>query len=214
MPNESNPNSQFEIRKLYRYTTLPVLIDMLETGKMVLLNPSSWEDRNDALIIEAYKKKANIPKLFAICFTHKPQTIHHWKSFANGSGGCCIVFDAQSLLQTFSSISGIRYGVIEYRKLNDSNISTYSIEDIPFIKRKPYEFEREYRIIWEGRSNDNYFSVNMDLGNIIEIVFNQQMPEPIFKSLKQFLTKHYRFTENQIIHSTILENKTWVNNFS
>jgi hypothetical protein len=61
-----------EIKRLNRYTNLPVLLDLLEAKRLVLLDPSlSWDDKNDTLIIEAYKEKAKIKNLFALCFTHE-----------------------------------------------------------------------------------------------------------------------------------------------
>jgi len=89
------------ITRLNRFTTLPVLLDFLERKKLVLLDPKSWDDKNDTEVILAYKEKKGIEKLFALCFTHDYETIHHWKTFANGSSGCCIEFDADKLIQIF-----------------------------------------------------------------------------------------------------------------
>lgn len=51
-----------EIRILNRFTTLPNLLDFLERKKLVLLDPKSWDDRNDTEVIMAYKEKKNIEK--------------------------------------------------------------------------------------------------------------------------------------------------------
>jgi len=105
-------------RKLNRYTTLPVLLNLLRMKKIVLLDPSAWEDRNDAEIILEYKKRKKIRKLFAICFGIGDETIHHWKTYADGISGCCIEFDEKKLLKSFKGINEIRLGDVTYKRIN------------------------------------------------------------------------------------------------
>ncbi len=45
------------ISKLNRYTTLPVLLDLLQRKKLTLLNPEFWEEKNDSEIILEYKRR-------------------------------------------------------------------------------------------------------------------------------------------------------------
>lgn len=202
-----------EIKKLNRFTTLPILLDLLERQKLVLLDPSSWDDKNDTLIIEEYKKKATIDKLFVLCFTHESETIHHWKAFASGSSGCCVEFDAVKLRKIFDNTSQVRHGIVEYKKINDSKQFFLDLQNIPFIKRKPYEFEREYRVIWEGRSDNKYYELEVPLEIIKRITFGQQMPESVFESVKSMLVKNYSILNKKIFRSTVYKNKTWIKNF-
>jgi hypothetical protein len=58
-----------ELWKLNRYTTLPVLLDLLKRQRLVLLDPKSWEDRNDAGVMREYKKRKKARRLFALCFS-------------------------------------------------------------------------------------------------------------------------------------------------
>ena len=37
-----------EPKKLNRFTTLPVLLDLLKRKRLVLLDPAVWEDKNDS----------------------------------------------------------------------------------------------------------------------------------------------------------------------
>jgi hypothetical protein len=87
-----------ELKKLNRFTTLPVLLDLLKRKRLVLLNPATWEDKNDSEILKEYKRRKNLPNLFALCFSYGDETIHHWKTFADGISGCCIEFDAPKLI--------------------------------------------------------------------------------------------------------------------
>lgn len=200
------------INKLNRFTTLPILIDYLERQKLVLLDPSSWDDKNDTLIIKEYKQQAKIDKLFALCFTHKSETIHHWKTFANGSSGCCIEFNGQKLLEIFDKDKSLKHGIVNYKKITDTEPLNFAIEDIPFTKRLPYNVESEYRIIWEGKSG-NVFEIEVPIECVRRITFSQQMPEPVFETLKAMLSRNYPLIKRKIYRSTVYENKTWIKNF-
>ena len=111
--------SSQKIQKLNRFTTLPILLDLLERKKLTLLNPILWEDKNDSEIILEYKKRKNIKNLFALCFSHNDETIHHWKTFSNGPSGCLIEFDAEKLIAHIKKIPGIKIGRVEYKKINE-----------------------------------------------------------------------------------------------
>jgi hypothetical protein len=200
------------ITRLNRFTTLPVLLDFLERKKLVLLDPKSWDDKNDTEVILAYKEKKGIEKLFALCFTHDYETIHHWKTFANGSSGCCIEFDADKLIQIFKKAK-LRHGIVEYKKIKEATPNSFKLNQMPFIKRKPYECEQEYRIIWEGDTDANVFELDVPLDTINKITISQQMPEQVFITIKNLLKKTFDDPEKRISRSTIYENKRWINSF-
>jgi hypothetical protein len=200
------------ITRLNRFTTLPVLLDFLERKKLVLLDPKSWDDKNDTEVILAYKEKKGIEKLFALCFTHDYETIHHWKTFANGSSGCCIEFDADKLIQIFKKAK-LRHGIVEYKKIKEATPNSFKLNQMPFIKRKPYECEQEYRIIWEGTTDENVFELDVPLDTINKITISQQMPEQVFITIKNLLKKTFDDPEKRISRSTIYENKRWINSF-
>lgn len=198
--------------RLNRFTTLPVLLDFLERKKLVLLDPKSWDDKNDTEVILAYKGKKGIEKLFALCFTHDYETIHHWKTFANGSSGCCIEFEADKLIQIFKKAK-LRHGIVEYKKINEATPNSFKLNQMPFIKRKPYECEQEYRIIWEGDTDANVFELDVPLDTINKITISQQMPEQVFITIENLLKKTFDDPEKRISRSTIYENKRWINSF-
>jgi hypothetical protein len=199
--------------KLNRFTNLPILIDLLERQKLVLLDPASWDDKNDTDIILEYKRKAKIDKLFALCFTHENETIHHWKTFSNGPSGCCIEFSADKLIEIFKTVKGLRHGKVSYKKINDAGSMPFDLQSIPFIKRKPYEFEREYRAIWEGKGEVNYLEIDIPISIVRRITFSQQMPEIVFESVKAMLAKNYKSLAGKINRSTIYRNDRWINYF-
>ena len=198
--------------RLMRYTTLPVLLDFLERKKLVLLDPKNWDDRNDSEVILGYKEKKGIKNLFALCFSYGPETIHHWKTFANGSSGCRIEFNAEKLMTIFEK-EGLMHGKVDYRKISDVKSESFELDHMPFIKRAPYACESEYRVLWEGDTKDKVYEIDVPLDAINKITISQQMPEQIFKTIKVLLKEAFTDPGKRISQNTIYENTIWINKF-
>lgn len=60
-----------------RYTTLPFLLDILHEKRLPLLDPASWEDKNDSYYLELYKSGKRLKSVLAICFAEAQETYHH-----------------------------------------------------------------------------------------------------------------------------------------
>ncbi len=198
------------IYKLNRFTTLPVLLDLLLRQKLVLLDPHTWDDRNDTEVILAYKRKKAINNLFALCFTHDSETIHHWKTYADGSSGCCIEFNAKALFEIFDATPGLRHGKVSYKTILEAERTRIPLLEMPFTKRRPYSCEQEYRAIWEGDSIKNCLELEVPLSAINKVTISQQMPEQVYDTIKQLLKTK---SSNRVSRSTLYENKRWINSF-
>jgi len=201
------------MKKLNRYTTLPVLLDMLKRKRLVLLDPSSWEDKNDFEILLEYKKRKRIQKLFALCFSYGDETIHHWKTFADGISGCCIQFDPKRLIDLFNHTPGIRCGAVTYKKLKDLKDAVIDIEDIPFTKRWPYRCEEEFRVIWSGRTDQTGYEIPFNLQMITKVTISQRMPEQVYETIRDYLREVFKRPEQRINRSTLYQNRIWINKF-
>lgn len=199
--------------KLNRYTTLPVLLDLLTRKRLVLLDPVSWEDKNDSQILIEYKNRKRVDKLFALCFSHGDETIHHWRTFADGISGCCIEFDKKLLIEKLRGISGLRFKHVAYKKLKDLKDAIIKVNDIPFTKRWPYRCEEEYRIIWEGTTPQNSFEIDIDLQIISKITLNQKMPEIVYQTIRRHLRQAFSDPDKRINRSTLYENQVWIKKF-
>ncbi len=200
-------------RKLNRYTTLPVLLDLLRRKKIVLLDPSTWEDRNDAEIILEYKKRKRVPSLFAVCFGIGDETIHHWNTYANGISGCCIEFDELKLLSSFRGIDEARWDDVRYRKIKQIKGNGIELESMPFTKRWPYRCEYEFRILWEGETDHKTIDIDIGLTAINKITLSQHMPPDVCISIKELLRDEISDPSKKINHSTLYENKSWIRLF-
>lgn len=200
-------------KKLNRFTTLPVLLDLLKRRKLVLLDPSSWEDKNDSGLMLAYKERKEIEGLCALCFSHNDETIHHWRTFADGISGCCIEFDALALQLEFDGIPRVRYGYVKYRKMRELRDATIDEDEIPFTKRWPYRCEEEFRVIWEGPEHRPFFEIPVDLQTINKITINQRMPDQVYETIREYLRQAFKNPDQRISRSTLYENKTWLKKF-
>jgi hypothetical protein len=203
------------IKKLNRFTTLPVLLDLLQRKKLTLLDPKLWDDRNDSEVILEYKARKKIKNLFAVCLSCGDETVHHWKTFSNGNSGCVIEFNAPKLFKIINKIENLRHKRVVYKKLSeieDKN-TQLDIEQMPFTKRWPYRCEEEYRIIVETNSKETFFEIDIPLDIINKITISQQMPEPIYATIKSYLKDLNGTAESRISRSTLYENKRWINRF-
>jgi hypothetical protein len=203
--------------KLSRYTTLPVLIDLLRRKKLVLLSPKKWEDLNDAVIMDEYKRRKGLKHLYAGCFVQNDETIHHWTAFSSGSSGCCIEFDRERLLRCVQKIAGIRVGPVRYRKIPELDDGTLRVADMPFTKRWPYRCEDEFRILFESANaadaKDGFFDIDIDLAMIRRITISQRMPEQVYETIKEYLKETCADPDQKVVRSTLYENKRWIAKF-
>lgn len=197
--------------KLNRFTTLPFLIELLKTKKLMLLSPKTWEDHNDTDILMEYKHRQNIVGLLAICFTDKGETIHHWKTFSSGESGCCIQFDKSRLLQELSKDKRIEHKKVTYPTIINSH--AVATEDIPFTKRLPYKCEQEYRVILKHEKNVLFHSIDIDLNLITKITLSPNLPESTFYTLADILKTLMNGYNIPINHSSLFQNKDWIEGF-
>lgn len=203
-----------EFKRLSRFTTLPILLDYLQRKRLTLLDPKLWEDRNDAEIILEYKRRKGIKNLFALCFSCNDGTVHHWKTYSAGPSGCMIEFNATKLLAIFEK-EKLNHGLVVYKRLSDLERKNAIIEvdKIPFTKRWAYRCEEEYRIIYETNNNADFFDLEIPLDTIYRISISQQMPKPIYETIKQHLRSVTNNPDSKIHRSTLYENTRWINRF-
>ncbi|PBQ34576.1 hypothetical protein CNR22_23285 [Sphingobacteriaceae bacterium] len=199
---------------LNRFTTIPFLMDMLTRQKLTLLNPAFWEDYNDRVTMDLYKNKKKAGSIYALCLSDRRETIHHWTAFANGTSGCCIEFDRKKLIECLDKTKSLSHGKVKYVKINDLADYGSNIKQLPYLKRDPFEPEREYRIIALGKEDQKpAFDVPLDINCIRRITLSSRLPDPVFNSVKDGLMNLAPEFKGRISHSTLLGNPKWINHF-
>jgi hypothetical protein len=209
--NKTNPNQPTIVN---RYTSLPMLLDIIHRNAITLLPPDAWNDRNDREVMLEYKRRRNLTCLVAICFSAGEETVHHWNAFASGSAGCRIEFHLPTLLEGLSRDPGYRHGKVVYKPLRGIQKSDLAESKMPFVKRWPYRIEEEYRIVYErsdpAASHRTELNIPISLECIRSITVSQAMPESVFKSIKSQLGTQLG---KRISRSTLFESKMWINKF-
>jgi hypothetical protein len=195
---------------LNRFTTLPVLLDMLSRRCITLLEPTTWEDKNDSYYLEKYKMQRKLKTLLACCFSAKHETFHHWKVFSNGSSGVCIEFNAEKLLNTIESINGIQFRMVSYRLLKYNQ--NPSLGAWPFLKRKAFEDEEEFRIIYEDSVTAQITkALPIDLEWIQKITLSPWMPKAVAESVIKVIHGIKDCEAMTVNYSTLLQSEVWKN---
>jgi hypothetical protein len=195
---------------LRRYTNIPALIHLLTGRKITLLDPVSWDDKNDSHFLSLYREKKSLTTVLALCFTQTTETYHHWRVFADGSSGVCIMFERAALLAAMKKHRGVTARAVRYLKLREIRGNRLKVGDLPFLKRFPYEDEREFRIIYESTSvKTTFLDLDVPLGCIRRITLSPWIPEALTTDLKNTIRKIDGCARVKLARSTLIGNEQW-----
>jgi hypothetical protein len=106
---------------LNRYTSLPFLLDILQSKTLTMKNPELWEDKNDSYFIKLYKQKSLKETVLVLCFVEyqsksdMAEKYHNWKIYVGNLDGVCILFDKKQLI---SSFNGYKFDYMSYKQLD------------------------------------------------------------------------------------------------
>lgn len=202
-----------ELKKyVRRYTELPFLIDYLKTKKLVLLDPMSWDDKNDSYYIEQYAAKKNLQGFAALCLTEAPETYHHWKVFSSGSSGVCIEFLKDDLITYASKHTQLRAEKVEYRKIQELREKPLDDNELPFIKRYAFQDEKEFRLFWGSDTESSRgFRLSVPLTSINRIILSPWLPKTVVDHVKETLKSIPNCKSLKIYKSSLVENEQWKN---
>ncbi len=195
---------------LNRYTSLPIALDALYKKQITLLNPETWEDRNDAYYLERYREEMRFRSVLAICFSLHSETFHHWLIFSFGSSGVCIEFDKDKLLKSIPADRGFRHGKVSYHWIGEWENKKPKLEAWPFLKRKAFEDEREYRITFESKTeNLRAKSISIELSSIKKVTLSPWLPDSVAKSVISVIKKLDGCANLDVSRSSLIDNAGW-----
>ncbi|MDO8544588.1 MAG: hypothetical protein Q7S40_29455 [Opitutaceae bacterium] len=195
---------------LNRYTTLPILIDMLWRKQITLLSPNSWEDRNDAHYLERYQEEKELGSVLALCFSTKRETFHHWRVFSHGSGGVCIEFDAEEFLAGLRGKPEFRFGPVEYSRIDEIERTPPKVERWPFLKRLPFADEAEFRVICESPTVAELSRpLDFDIESVKRVTLGPWMPQPVAESVTALIETIEDCSGIYVHRSSLIENGRW-----
>jgi len=197
---------------LRRYTSLPQLLQILQTESLTLLDPKNWDDKNDSALIEKYCKKKKLKKVFALCFAESSETYHHWKVYAEGAAGVCIEFNKDRLLKAFrAQKKDLRFGSLKYVKVDQLSSYQTKISEWPFIKRLPYEGEKEFRIIYEERADAtcSSYSLPISIESIHRVYLSPWIYRDCSNAVRKTIQNLPKCSELEVYKTSLVDNKRW-----
>lgn len=195
---------------LRRYTELPYLIDYLQSKELSLLNPASWDDRNDSYYIEQFARANGLLSTYALCFANAPETYHHWKVFSHGSGGVCIELDKSQLISAASQVYDLRAEDVKYKTINSLKSCAPLQSDLPFLKRYAFVDEKEFRLFHgTTEKGELTFRIHLPLKAIKRITLSPWLPDSVVHNIKSTLKSIEGCNSLKIYKSTLVENENW-----
>ena len=194
---------------LRRYTDLSATMHILSEKLITLLPPKTWDDKNDKNLMLAYQRHKNYKSVLALCFAQAAETYHHWKVFAPGKDGICIVFEKRRLLAELHD-TGVHHDSVEYYTLRKLREQEPPIERVPFSRRAAYQDEKEFRLLYcsadeELQSRD----FPMPVVAIDRILINPWLAQPLVDTVKQMIKSIPGCSELEVLQSTVIDGPAW-----
>lgn len=195
---------------LRRYTDLTALLHMLSTGKITLLDPKTWDDRNDAYFMSQYKERKKLKTLLALCFSQVPETYHHWHVFSKGPAGVCIIFNREELLKALKQQVGISADTVEYLKMNEAKEKEFTVPSLPFLKRNGFKPEGEFRVIYESQEEEkSNIDIPIDQSCIRSVSLSPWLHATLSPSAIKAIRSISGFEKLSVSRSTLISNEQW-----
>jgi hypothetical protein len=194
-----------------RYTSIASVIDTLRRKELPLLDPQSWDDRNDRYFMSLYKESKSLAGLYGLCAATCSETYHHWRVFTDAADGACIEIKRLPLEARLDQIEGVRYGKIDYLKLEEvERLGVSDRERLPFVKRHGFQPEDEYRIIAETSvAQRPAIPIELPISLINRVYINPWLPRSIADSLKSTLQEIPGCSKLTISKSYLIDSGRW-----
>ena len=195
---------------LRRYTEMPYVVDLLQAREIALVNPASWDDRNDSYYIEQYARAKGLSSTYALCMAQAPETYHHWRVFSHGSGGVCIVFDKGKFFRSASKVIGLRAEEVQYKTILEMEAFAPKTKALPFLKRAAYSDEKEFRLfLGVKKKGPMTYRFPISIESIDRIILSPWLPQVVFEAVKRTLKSIKGCDSIRIHRSSLIENERW-----
>lgn len=195
---------------LRRYTDLPALLHILASKQITLLDPKTWDDKNDSHFMAIYKDKKHLKSVLALCFSQSPETYHHWRVFSNGPAGVCIVFDRNSLLDDIQREPLVTARSITYLTMTEARKKSFQVDELPFIKRYGYKPEKEFRAVYISPTEElSLLNLPIRLASIRSISLSPWMHSSLSKSTVNSIRATNGCEKLKVSRSTLISNEQW-----
>jgi hypothetical protein len=197
-------------RPLRRYTSLPIVLDMLLNQRLTLVSYSSWKDANDRKSMEVYQKTLHLGFVGAMCLTGAAETFHHWQVFAGDSSGVCVVFHREPFEAMIAQCANCQFGAMNYVNLDAiGEIDATDIHSLPFLKRKGFIDEAELRVIGHAADKVDKVDIALDPLSVRQLTFSPFMHPDLVASAKRVIRGLPGWEKLLITHSRLTDSQEW-----
>jgi hypothetical protein len=195
---------------IYRFLPMEYFLETMQNSQMVFVTPQKWNDPFDNFL---FKQKVINPetflkKIYVGCFTLNSHSQAYWKTYAPDGYCVRIQYNTQKLFDLLLGLKDkIWFGELEYKNekelveilkstigLKDS-LESETINDtflnIFSLKRMPFKYEEEIRIIFESNPmNNGLRKVKINLTEVIsDIYLDPRMKDYETKAWKEYLAQ-------------------------
>lgn len=174
------------------------------------MNPSSWDDKNDSYFVQAYRERKGYGSVLALCLTGAGTTYHHWKVFTHGASGACIYFNHAKFLAWLEAETSIIGREVKYKTLAQVAKTPPELDDLPFVKRKAYEHEEEFRLLYtSARKSVPAMSFELPLDVIERVVLNPWLPPATVAAVRDVIQRIEGCETLDVLRATVIKNDDW-----
>jgi len=194
-----------------RYISISATLHLLRTGELFLLDPQTWDDRNDRYFMSLYKAARQRQSLYALCGTLANETYHHWRVFTGSSDGACLEIHRLPFEAHLRTLDGVRFGPMEYLDLKEmEQLGPTDADRLPFLKRLGFKAENEYRVIADSNEPQApAMTIPVDLSWVGRVHINPWLPQTLADSVKATLRSIPGCEKLSVTRSALIENTRW-----
>lgn len=195
---------------LRRFTDLTALMYLLHKRKITLLDPASWEDKNDSHYLTLYREKRKFKSVLALCFTQTDERYHYWSVFSPGASGICVKFNRAALCAAVDKHADVQMEPVTYLMLQEIRKKKLKVAQLPFLKRHAFEHEDEFRIIYTSKKKKlSKLDISIPLSCIEKITLSPWMHSDLSSYVKETLWNIDGCSDLKIVRSTLISNEEW-----
>jgi len=148
--------------------------------------------------------------LGAMCLTMAKKTFHHWQVFAGDSAGVCVFFRRDPFIAMFDGNSNVIHGPAEYVELpRIASVDASDIHLLPFLKRRGFIDEAEYRIIGFSPEEEPAIHVALNPRAVSKIAFSPFVRPTLVASAKKVINGLTGWGDLRVRHSKLTDSQTW-----
>ena len=139
------------------------------------------------------------------------ETYHHWRVFTGPADGVCIELARAPLEKALGSKTELKFGEVKYLLYKDlEKLTDKDFKKLPFVKRRGFKDEAEYRIIAEIDDKQNAaYPIDIKLDWINRITINPWLPDTISKSVIATLKEIPGCSSLAVQKSRLIDSSRW-----